>query len=141
VGWVASARASSSRLLAGHAGPVQRLDRGRVAGPPPQPAALLGGDEQVLEHGHVAERPRHLVGAADAQPGPRGRVQLGDRAPGEADRPGIRGQVAGNEAEQAGLARSVRPHYPDDVPWADGQRQVLSDDDAAEPLHHALELE
>ena len=127
--------------LAGHAGPLQRLDRGRVAGPPPQPAALLGGDEQVLEHGHVPERPRHLVRAADAQPAPRGRVQLGDRAPGEADLARAGGEVAGDEAEQAGLASAVRPHDPDHVAGPDGQRQVLRDDDPAEPFRHVVELE
>ena len=104
--------------LAGHAGPLERLGGRRVAGPPPQPGALLGGDQHVLEHGHVRKRPRYLVGAADAEPAPGRRVQPGDRAPGEGDVPGPRGQVTGDEAEQAGLAGSVRPHDPNRVPGA-----------------------
>jgi hypothetical protein len=99
-------------------------------------AALLRRDQQVLEHGHVAERPRHLVGAADAQPAPRGGIQPGHRAPGEADLARAGGEVAGDEAEQAGLAGAVRPHDPDHVPGRHAERQVLRDDDAAEPLRH-----
>ena len=53
--------------------------------------------------------------------------------PAKRDLAGARGQVAGDEAEQAGLASSVRPHDPDRVPGADGERQVLRDDDPAEP--------
>jgi hypothetical protein len=127
--------------LAGYAAAVQRPDRGGVAGPPPQPAALLRGDEEVLEHGHIPERPWHLVRAADAEPAPRRRIQLSDRSPGEADLAGPGGQVAGDEAEQAGLASAVRPHDPDHLPGPDGERQVLRDDDPAEPFRHIVELE
>ena len=127
--------------LAGHAGPVQCLRRRRVAGPAPQPAALLRGDQQVLEHGHVRERARHLIGAPDAQPAPRRRIQLGDRAAVEGDLTGARSQIAGDEAEQAGLASSVRPHDPDGVAGSDAERELLGDDDLAEPFRHLVELE
>src|SRR5580692_5536599 len=148
----ARARASSSRLrwsrpsrgpvrLAGHPGPLQRLRRGDVAGALPKAGPLLRGDEDVLEHGHIGERPRHLVGAPDAEPAPRRRVQLGDLAPGEGDLPGARGQIAGDEAEQAGLAGSVRPHDPDGVPGPDLEREVLGYDDTAEAFRHAIQLE
>src|SRR5580692_10777632 len=127
--------------LAGHPGPLQRLRRGHVAGALPKAGPLLRGDEDVLEHGHIGERPRHLVGAPDAEPAPRRRVQLGDRAPGEGDLPGARGQIAGDEAEQAGLAGSVRPHDPDGVPGPDLEREVLGYDDTAEAFRHAIQLE
>jgi hypothetical protein len=116
-----------------------RCDRGRVAGFPPQPAALLGGDQEVLEHGHVPERARHLVGAADTQPAPGGRVQPGDRAPAEADLAPAGSEIPGDEAEQARLASTVRPHDPHRVAGSDGQRQVLRDDDPAEPFRHVVE--
>ena len=35
---------------------------------PPQAAPGGGGDEDVLEHRHAAERARHLVGLGDAEP-------------------------------------------------------------------------
>jgi hypothetical protein len=101
---------------------------------------LLGRDEDVLEHGHVTERPRHLVGAADAQSAPRGRVEPGDRAPGEADLARGGGEIPGDEAEQARLAHPVRPHDPGRLPGPDRQRQVFRDDDPAEPLRHVVKL-
>ncbi len=116
------------------------LRRRGVAGPAPQPGALLRGDEHVLEHCHVRERPRYLVSSPDAEPAPGGRVKLGDLAPGEGDLPGVGGQVTGDEAEQAGLARSVRPHDPYRVPRIDAERQVLGDDDPAEPFRHVLQV-
>src|ERR1035438_2209059 len=66
--------------------------------------------------------------------------QLGDRAPAEADLARAGGEVPGDEAEQARLARAVRPHDPDSVPRTDGQRKILRDDDPAEPLRHVIEL-
>jgi hypothetical protein len=127
--------------LGRHAGALQRARRGRVAGLAAQAAALLGGDEDVLEHGHVGERPRHLVGPPDAETAACGRVEPGDVTAGEADAAGARGKVARDEAEQAGLASAVRPHDPDRVPGADREAEVFRDDDTAEPLRHVVELE
>ena len=76
--------------LASQAGPVQDPGGSGVARPAPQPGALLGGDEHVLEHGHVPERPRHLERPPDAEPAPGGGVQPGDRVPGEGDLAGCR---------------------------------------------------
>ena len=126
--------------LAGHVGPLEGLAGRHVAGPAPQPGALLGGDQHVLEHGHVSEGPRHLIGAADAEPAPGRRVQLGDLSPGEGDASSPGRQVTRNQAEQAGLARSVRPHDPDRVPGSDRERQVLDDDDPAEPFRHVVQF-
>jgi len=64
----------------------------------------------------------------------------GDVLPGETDLAGPGGKVAGNEAEQAGLAGPVRSHDPDGVPGADRETEIFRDDDAAEPLRHMVEL-
>src|SRR6201999_2851513 len=100
-----------------------------------------GCDEDVLEYGHVGERARHLVSPPDAEPAPGGRVQTRDGLVSEGDDARVGGQIAGDEAEQAGLARSVRPHDPDGVPGPDGQAEVFRDDDLAEALRHVVELE
>ena len=83
---------------------------------------------------------RDLVSPPDAETAPGGRVQPGDVPPGEAHLAGAGGQVAGDEAEQAGLASPVRPHDPDGVPGADRETEIFRDDDAAEPLRHVVEL-
>jgi hypothetical protein len=98
----------------------------------------LRGDQDVLEHRHAGERAWDLIGPPDAEPAPAGRVEPGDVAPGELDVAGVRGQVTGNQAEQAGLASAVRPDDPDRVPGADREREVFCDDDAAEPLRHVV---
>ena len=125
--------------LAGHPGALQRLARPPRSSalrrsPPPCWAATSTFSKTVMSD----ERPRHLVRPPDAEPAPGGGVQPGDRAPGERDLAGVGGQVAGDEAEQAGLASAVRPHDPDRVPGADRERQVFRDDDAAEPLRHVV---
>ena len=61
-------------------------------------------------------------------------------AAGEADLARTGGEIPGDEAEQARLARTVRPHDPDRFPRPDRQRQVFRDDDPAEPLRHMLKL-
>ena len=122
-GPVARALATSSRLrgsrpsrsaglLASPARPVRsRLAGGaRVAGPAPQAGALLDRDEHVLEHGHRAE--------GLAAPGTSARCRGGTGRPASSRvtgcpakriSPGRRREVARDEAEQAGLARAVRP--------------------------------
>ena len=59
----------------------------------------------------------------------------------EGDLTGVRSQIAGDEAEQAGLASAVRPHDPDDVAGPTLERELLGDDDLAEPFRHLVELE
>ena len=61
--------------------------------------------------------------SGDLSPGS-GQVAFGGRTitrldSAERDLAGARGQVAGYEAEQAGLASPVRPHDPDRVPGPD----------------------
>ncbi len=123
------------------AGQLDDVRRGRVAGLAPQARALLGGHEHVLEHGHRAERLGYLEGPSDAEAAPGGRVQPGDRLAGEPDLARRRCQVARDEAEQAALARAVRPDDADHVAGTDGERQVVRDHDPAEALGQAVELQ
>ena len=68
------------------------------------------------------------------------RVQPGDFPAVEGDPSRARREVAGDEAEQAGLASTVRPHDPYRVTGADGERQVLGDDHPAEPFGHSAQV-
>ena len=98
--------------------------------------ALVDTPNQLLKAG---VKPWHLVGAADAEPAPAGRVSLvTDARRTRRFRPGR--QVTRNQAEQAGLAGAVRPHDPHCVPGSDRERQVFGDDDPAEPFRHVVQF-
>jgi hypothetical protein len=127
--------------LAPQAGPVEHRGGQGEAPLAARASALLGGDQHVLEHGHVLERPRHLPGPADAEPAADRRVQVGHGQPIEADLAGVRGQLAGDDPEQAGLAGAVGPDDADRVAGADLQRQRVGDRDLAEALGDPVELE
>ena len=76
--------------------------------PRPQAPTSLGRYENVLEHGHLLERARDLVGPPDPQPAPRGRIEVVDHPAPEQDPAPVGGQVAGDDAEQTGFTGSVR---------------------------------
>ena len=70
---------------------------------------MRGGGEDVLEHGHAAERPRDLVRAGDAEPAALGGRQGGDVLAAETARvPAVGAMRAGEHAEQGRLAGAVR---------------------------------
>jgi hypothetical protein len=120
----------------------QSLERGLAilgAFTPDRPALGISELAQRLDlTRNTAHRYVATLDQAEAAAG--GRVQPGDVPPGETDLAGARGQIAGDEAEQAGLASPVRPHYPDGFPGANRETEIFRDGDAAEPLRHVVEL-
>ena len=69
----------------------------------------------VVEDRQLAERPRDLEGAGDAEMADLGRHQARDLAALEADRAGIRLERAGDQVEDRALARAVRPDQAEDL--------------------------
>src|ERR1019366_2608055 len=88
-----------------------------------------------------ADRRGRLVGPPDTEPASRGRVQPGDGLPAEPYLPGGRREITGDQAEQAGLSRAIRADDTHDVTSANGQRQLVRDDDLAEAFGDRLELQ
>ena len=139
-GPVASARASSRRLRAsrpscppdGSPCPRGRSPAGvggqLVAGSAVRPAALLSGDEDVLEHGHVGEGPRHLVRPPDAQAAATGGIGAQDRPPIEPYLTRVRGQVPRDQPEHARLAGAVRADDAEGIGGPDGKRKLVGDE-------------
>ena len=134
-------RAGRPVHVVGEAGVREHRRRERVARLSPFSGSLLRGDQHVLEHRHLFERPGHLVRAADPEARPDRGVDPGDRSAVEPDLAGIGVEVAGDHAEDAGLAGAVRADDADGVAGLDDERQVLGDRDLAEPLRDVVELE
>ena len=63
-----------------------------------------------------------------------------DRPAVELDVAGVDRQVAGDHAEQRGLARTVRPDDAEGRAGVDAERQAVGDDDLPEPLADRVEL-
>src|SRR5580704_14967271 len=132
--------------VVGDAGELQQLDGTpplraaarpgqRVAGPT---AAVLRGDEHVLQHGQPGEDPGELEGPADAEREHPLRRPVRDLLVAEVDVAGVDPLVPGHDVEQGRLARSVRPDQAGDRALLDLDRAVLQRLDAAESLGHAL---
>ena len=73
------------------------------------PAAVDGGDQQILEHGDVLERTRNLERAADAGDAAGAWRRRRDIAAVKVDRAAVRREQAGDQIEQRGLAGAVGP--------------------------------
>jgi hypothetical protein len=98
--------------------PAQRQHVVDVAGG--RLAARVGGDEQVLPHGHARERARDLVRAADAQACDGVRPKAIDPVLAlEDDLAGGRAVEALDEAEQRALAGAVGPDHPEQLVLGD----------------------
>ena len=74
--------------------------------------AIDRADQQILEHGELFERLRDLAGAADAGAATLAALALKIAAV-EADDAGVLRELAGDQVEQRGLARPVRPDDAD----------------------------
>src|SRR4051812_10119776 len=74
-----------------------------------------GGQHDVIEHGHLPERPHDLVSeretAADAGRG----GFIGDVGTAEGDLTAVRAQQAGDDLDQRGLAGAVWPDQADEI--------------------------
>jgi hypothetical protein len=98
-------------------------------------------DEQVLEHGEILERLRNLVGAADAGPAAPLRRLLQEVSAVETNAAGRRRQAAGDQVEQRGLARAVRPDDADRLARRDYEIEIVGDDDRAEAFLQACDFQ
>ena len=77
------------------------------------------GDQDILEHRHVGEGFRDLIGAADADAAAVPWLHPGDIAPVQQDSAAARRQHAANQVEQRALAGSVRSQDAENLPGLD----------------------
>ena len=95
-------------------------------------AAVDRRRQHVLEHGHVGERFRNLIGAADAEAAAVPRAHAGDVSAVEHDPAAAWRQHAGDHVEQGGLAGAVRSQNADDFARLDFEVDPVDDDEPAE---------
>ena len=98
--------------------------------------AIVGAEHQrhgdVFQHRQIAERPRNLIGAADAEPRDRVAAQAAQALPGEHDVAADRLEDLGQAVEQRRLAGAVRADQAEDLALADLQVDTVDGDVAAE---------
>src|SRR5712664_936680 len=142
VGSVASARASSSRLRSERVSPA--------AGWPalaPSPTWSITASARgrahphVLPHREVRKGAHDLECAGQAEPADGVRLEPGERSAVEADVAAIRGQEAGEQVEDRGLARSVGPDESQHLAADHVEREIAHRLQAAEPLADSTDLE
>jgi len=98
--WPLAARALKNRATS--------VDHLRLA----LPAAVDGGNEQVLEHGQALERVRYVERAADTSDTTNPRWSVRDVASVKPDRVGIRLEQPGDKVEQRCFSGAI---WPDDA--------------------------
>ncbi len=98
-------------------------------------------DEQVLHHAQVVEEPDVLEGPAHPPGHDLVRRPPADLVTLESDAPRIRRDEPGDQVEQRGLARAVRPDHADQLARPDGQRDVVGGRQSAEALAQPLDLQ
>ena len=127
------------RLGTAIAGKAEHAEHG-VAGRPHQLVVLR--DDQVLEHGHLAEQPDVLEGARDAGAGDAEPVHLLEQqrvaVAMEGELADGRLVEAGQAVEHRGLAGAVGADDRGDLALAGGQRQIVDRDQAAEAHRQML---
>ena len=98
----------------------------------------LDGQRHIVERAELAQHRGDLERTAESEPHPRVGRQAGDVAAGEADRAGVRGEIAGELADQRRLARTVGPDQGVDFgrPYVD--RHVVGREQATEALDQAV---
>ena len=98
----------------------------------------LDGERHVVERAELAQHRGDLERTAEPQPHARIGRQMGDVAAGKADRAGVRGEIAGELADQGGLAGAVGPDQRVDLarPHVDGD--VVGREQTAETLDQAV---
>ena len=104
----------------------------------------LGGrqaDEHVLHARHPAVDARLLERPQQAQTRDLRHAQPGDVAPLESDRSAVDRMLTDDGVEERRLARTVRPDQPVDLPFGDGEVDVVVRDHSAERLADVLDLE
>src|SRR5450631_3345635 len=100
-------------------------------------AAIDRADQEVLKHGEFFERLRNLVGTAEAGlAAPLWRLAQEVVAV-EANAAGGWREAAGDQVEQRGLTRAVRPDDADRLARPDVEIKIIGDDDQAEAFLQA----
>src|SRR5262249_42598616 len=127
--------------LAGEADRAQDLVRLRLALIVLRVHHIARGHEQVLEHGHGMERPRHLEAARDAAPRALIGRQARDLLAGESDRAGVVAQEARDAVDERGLARAVRADQAEALALRDLEAHLGERGEAAEALRQAADRE
>ncbi len=87
--------------------------------------ALQDGECEMLPRRHLRKQARDLEGSHQAALHAVHRIHAVDRLAGDADDPGIRLQMAGDEIDERGLAGAVRPDQRHAVAWRHRQRDGL----------------
>ena len=107
-------------------GDAVRIVRGLGLGK--QPFALVVGGKHHLDQAFRSAR-RLLRHLADA------------RVPGQADRPALRPDLAGNQAEEGGLAGAVRPHQAGLGAVRQRHRGVVDQQAMADPVGEVVDVQ
>ena len=140
---------------AGHARPVQCRQRAvpqrlLVAvgparpghrGPETCPGVAGGPGHDVLQHGEPGEQAEALQRAGDAEGGEPVRPQPGKFGAVEAQLPGIGMHESAQHVEEGGLARTVRPDDPGDLPRRGDERHGIQRGEATEPHRDVADLQ
>ncbi len=117
----------SAGLLAERAVLPRQADRAKVA-----VADAEDGEVDAVLDAQAEEHPRLLVRAGEPEPRALAGRRRRDVAAEELDRPGRRGQVAGDDVEERRLARAVRPEDRPPLAVCDVEVDVVHGEEAAE---------
>ena len=96
-------------------------------------------DQEVLENRHALERQRDLIGAADSGAATLVRREFRDVPTVELNPAGIRGETAGDEIEDGGLAGAVRAEDAQRFALLNLEGQVVCHFQRSEILRNAFE--
>ena len=100
-----------------------------------------GAEHDIVEHGHVAERPHDLVGQRETAADPRCGGIAGDIDAAERDPAAIGPLQPGDDLDQRGLAGAVRPDQADEITFLDGKGHAGDGLHAAEADRDVVELQ
>src|ERR1019366_10084991 len=93
----------------------------------PLPVAEAGRRTEILEHGHVGERLRHLVAAPEPATAALVRAQACDVAPLVVHAAALASHVAADQVEERRLAGAVRPEDAERLALGHRKRDVVDD--------------
>src|SRR5450432_562895 len=106
-----------------------------------RPPAMDRGDQQILEHGEILERPGNLIGAPDSGDAALMRPGRGNVAAVQADFASIGREPAGDQVEQRRLAGAVRTDDAERLARRNRQIDMISRDNRPETLAQTLDLQ
>src|ERR1700730_10770543 len=123
--------------------PWLRLETTTSARPasPTRASAVRAGERRVFVDGKIEEQRGDLERSSQAELAAAVGGQRRHVAAFETDAPGVGGDLAGELADQGGLARAVRPDDGVKLPLRHAKRNGVRGDDASEALGQFLDLE